>query len=118
MRRRTRNRREEVEARNQLDSVIYQLEKTIKDTGDKISADVKSKIEAGVVSAKKDLESNEVARMRSAIENLTKLGGEIYAQAQQAAAAAGAGGGAAPGGVRSLGSYFPSPFGGAHFFFS
>jgi molecular chaperone DnaK len=92
------NRREEVETRNQLDSVIYQLEKTIKDTGDKISADVKSKIEAGVVSAKKDLESNEVAKMRSAIENLTKLGGEIYAQAQQAAAAAGAGGGAAPGG--------------------
>jgi len=77
---------------------FIQLEKTIKDTGDKISADVKSKIEAGVVSAKKDLESNEVARMRSAIENLTKLGGEIYAQAQQAAAAAGAGGGAAPGG--------------------
>jgi molecular chaperone DnaK len=92
------NRREEVETRNQLDSVIYQLEKAIKDTGDKISADVKSKIEAGVVSAKKDLESNEVARMRSAIENLTKLGGEIYAQAQKAAAAAGAGGGAAPGG--------------------
>jgi len=32
--RRTKNRREEVEARNQLDSVIYQLEKTIKDTGE------------------------------------------------------------------------------------
>ena len=43
------NRREQVEARNQLDSVIYQLEKTVKDAGDKIPADVKSKIEAGVV---------------------------------------------------------------------
>jgi molecular chaperone DnaK len=57
---------------------------------------VKTKIEAGLAEAKKDLESNDVARMRGAIENLTKLGGEIYAHAQQAAAA-GPGAGAAPG---------------------
>jgi molecular chaperone DnaK len=82
------NRREQIEARNQLDSVIYQLEKTVKDAGDKILADVKTKIDAGLVSAKKDLESNDAARMRAAVENLTKLGGEIYAQAQQAAAGA------------------------------
>jgi len=79
--------------------VVYQLEKTVHDAGDKIPADVKAKIDAGVAEAKKDLESNDVARMRTAIENLTKLGGEIYAHAQQAAAAgAGAGGGAATGG--------------------
>jgi molecular chaperone DnaK len=89
-------RRDEIETHNQLDSVIYQLEKTIKDAGDKIPADVKAKLEAGVADAKKELESNDTARMRAAIENLTKLGGEIYAHAQQAAAAAGAG--AAPGG--------------------
>jgi molecular chaperone DnaK len=93
-------RREQIETRNQLDSVVYQLEKTVHDAGDKIPADVKAKIDAGVAEAKKDLESNDVARMRTAIENLTKLGGEIYAHAQQAAAAAGAGadGGAATGG--------------------
>ncbi|HUL55246.1 MAG TPA: molecular chaperone DnaK [Opitutaceae bacterium] len=89
-------RRDEIETHNQLDSVIYQLEKTVKEAGDKLPADVKSKLEAGVAEAKKDLESKDTARMRAAIENLTKLGGEIYAQAQQAAAAAGAG--AAPGG--------------------
>jgi molecular chaperone DnaK len=91
------NRREQIEARNQLDSVIYQLEKTVRDTGDKIPADVKSKIEAGVADAKKELESNDAARMRAASENLSKLGGEIYAHAQQAAQAAGAAAGAAPG---------------------
>jgi molecular chaperone DnaK len=91
-------RREQIETHNQLDSVVYQLEKTVHDAGDKLPADVKSKIVAGVAEAKKDLESNDVARMRTAIENLTKLGGEIYAHAQQAAAAAGAGAGAATGG--------------------
>jgi molecular chaperone DnaK len=88
-------RRDQIETRNQLDSVIYQLEKTIKDGGDKLPADVKSKLEAGVADAKKELESNDATRMRAAIERLTKLGGEIYAQAQQAAGAAA---GAAPGG--------------------
>jgi molecular chaperone DnaK len=87
-----RKHREQVEARNQLDTVVYQLEKTVKDAGDKIPADVKAKIEAGVADARKDLESNDAARMRAAIEKLTKLGGEIYAHAQQAAAAAGAAG--------------------------
>ena len=86
-----RKHREQIEARNQLDTVVYQLEKTLKDAGDKIPADVKAKIEAGVADARKDLESNDAARMRAAIEKLTKLGGEIYAHAQQAAAAAGAG---------------------------
>jgi molecular chaperone DnaK len=91
-------RREQIEARNQLDSVIYQLEKTVHDAGDKLPADVKGKLEAGIVEAKKELESNDPVRMRAAIENLTKLGGEIYAHAQQAAAAAGAGPGGSGGG--------------------
>jgi molecular chaperone DnaK len=95
------NRREQIEAHNQLDSVVYQLEKTLKDTGDKIPADVKSKIEEGLASAKKDLESNDATRMRAAIENLTKLGGEIYAHAQQAAAAVGPGAGGATGETES-----------------
>jgi molecular chaperone DnaK len=88
------NHREQVEARNQLDSIIYQLEKTVHDTGDKIPADVKAKIEAGVADARKDLESNDAARMRAAVEKLSKLGGEIYAHTQQAAQAAGPAAGA------------------------
>ncbi len=89
-------RREAVEAKNQLDTTIYQIEKTMKDAGDKLPADLKSKLETAVASAKKDLESNDADRMKGAVENLTKLGGELYAQAQQAAQAAGAAGGPAP----------------------
>ncbi len=83
-------RKEAVEAKNQLDSTIYQIEKTLKDAGDKLPADKKSKIEAAIADAKKDLESNDADRMKSAQEKLTALGGELYAEAQAAAQAAGA----------------------------
>ena len=94
-------RREAVEAKNQLDSSIYQLEKTLKEAGDKLPADKKSKIESALADAKKDLESNDTARMKSSMEKLTTLGGELYAEAQkaaQAAASAGTDAGAAASG--------------------
>jgi molecular chaperone DnaK len=86
-----RKRKEAVETKNQLDSTIYQLEKTLKDAGDKLPADKKSKIESAIAEAKKDLESNDSARMKAAMEKLTALGGELYSEAQKAAEAAGAG---------------------------
>jgi molecular chaperone DnaK len=82
-------RREAVEAKNQLDSTIYQLEKTLKDAGDKLPAETKSKMESALAEAKKDLESNDAGRMKSAMEKLTALGGELYAAAQKAAPGAG-----------------------------
>ncbi len=85
-----RKRKEAVETRNQLDSAVYQLEKTLKETGDKIPAEAKSKIETALTSAKQDLESNDTDRMNAAIENLGKVGQELYAQAAQAGQAAGA----------------------------
>jgi molecular chaperone DnaK len=96
-------RREAVETRNQLDSSIYQLEKTLKDAGEKLPADKKGPIENALAAAKKDLESNDGARMKSALESLTKVGADLYADvaaaAQAAGAAAGAGAGAgSPGG--------------------
>jgi molecular chaperone DnaK len=84
-------RKETVEARNQLDTTIYQLEKTLKEAGDKVPAEVKNKFETALASAKKDVESNDVARMKSALENLSKIGAELYQQAQAAAGAASAG---------------------------
>jgi molecular chaperone DnaK len=89
-------RKEAVEAKNQLDTTIYQLEKTLKDAGDKVSGDLKTKFETAIADAKKDLESNDTARMKSALENLSKIGAELYQQAQAAGAA-----GAAPGGAPS-----------------
>jgi molecular chaperone DnaK len=87
-------RRDAVESRNQLDSSVYQLEKTLKDAGDKLPADKKSKVEGVLAEAKKALESNDGDQMKAALENLSKAGAEFYADVQAAAQAAGA----APGG--------------------
>jgi len=90
-------RREAVETRNQLDSSIYQLEKTLKDAGDKLPADKKGPIENALAAAKKDLESNDGARMKAALESLTKVGAALYADVAAAAQAAGAAAAAQPG---------------------
>jgi molecular chaperone DnaK len=89
-------RREAVEARNQLDTGIYQLEKTLKDAGDKLAADKKAKVEAALADARKDLESNDGDRMKSALEKLSRVGAEFYAETQAAAGAAPDGAGAPP----------------------
>jgi molecular chaperone DnaK len=85
-----RKRKESVEAKNQLDSTIYQLEKSVKEAGDKLPAGIKSKAEDAIKDAKKDLESNDTDRMKAAMEKLSAVGGEIYQEAQKAAQAAGA----------------------------
>jgi molecular chaperone DnaK len=84
-------RKEAVETKNQLDTAIYQLEKTLKDAGDKLAAGIKSKGEAAIADAKKDLESNDTDRMKAALEKISSVGAEIYQEAQKAAQAAGAG---------------------------
>jgi len=86
-------RREAVETRNQLDSTLYQLEKTLKDAGDKLPAAKKAKAEGVIADAKKALESNDGEKMKAALEQLSKAGAEFYADAQAAAQAAGAGAG-------------------------
>jgi molecular chaperone DnaK len=98
-------RKEAVEAKNQLDTTIYQLEKTLKDAGDKIPADVKGKFETALTDAKKELESNDTARMKAALETLSKIGAELYQSAQAAGAAAGA----APEGGAEAGGPAPEP---------
>jgi len=78
--------REEIEARNQLDGLVYQVEKTLKEHGDKISADEKGQVEAAVADAKKALEGTDAAAMNSAREALTqashKLAEAMYKTAQ------------------------------------
>ena len=81
-------RRDAVENRNQLDTAIYQLEKTLKDTGDKLPAERKAKVEQALADAKKALESNDGDQAKAALENLSKVGAEFYAEAQAAAEAA------------------------------
>jgi molecular chaperone DnaK len=81
-------RRDAVENRNQLDTAIYQLEKTLKDSGDKLPAERKAKVEQALADAKKALESNDGDQAKAALENLSKVGAEFYAEAQAAAEAA------------------------------
>jgi len=86
---RRRKRMEEVEARNRLDGIVYQAEKTIRDNRDKLNdADVKQAEEA-IEEAKKAVNEGGVARLRSAAENvektLHKMAEELYKKAQAAA---------------------------------
>ncbi len=96
-----RKNKEAVETRNKLDSVIYQTEKLLKESGDKIPADKKEPIEAVVAEAKKALESNDVDQMKAALEklqndpNMQAAVSEMYAQAQTESQP---GGGSAAGG--------------------
>jgi molecular chaperone DnaK len=88
--------REEIEARNQLDSLVYQMEKMLKENGDKISGDDKGQVESAVAEAKKALEGTDAAVMNSAREKLTqashKLAEAMYkAQQTPADGATGAG---------------------------
>ena len=96
-------RRDAVEIRNQLDTAVYQLEKTLKDAGDKVPAEKKSKVEGTLADAKKALESNDATRMKDALDSLGKAGAEFHAEAQAAAQAAESAAGA-PGGPEGGGA--------------
>jgi len=96
-------RKEAVETKNQLDSAVYQLEKTIKDAGDKLPAAIKSKGEAAIADAKKELESNDVDRMKAAMDKLTAVGAELYQEVQKTAQAAGPAEGEKPDGAKPEG---------------
>ena len=78
--------RDEIEARNQLDGLVYQMEKMLKENGDKISGDEKGQVESAVADAKKALEGTDAAAMNAAREKLTaashKLAEAMY-KAQQ-----------------------------------
>ena len=74
-----------METRNQLDSAIYQLEKTLRDSGDKLAEALKSKGDVALADAKKALESNDTDKMKASMEQLSKVGADLYAASQAAA---------------------------------
>ncbi|HUG42240.1 MAG TPA: molecular chaperone DnaK [Longimicrobiales bacterium] len=107
-----RGRKEKVEVRNQLDSLVYQVEKDVGEWGEKVKPDTKERIDASVERAKKALKQDDQAEMNAARDELMQAfsaaGQQMY-QEQQAGAAAGAAGaageadesGAEPGGSGS-----------------
>jgi molecular chaperone DnaK len=82
------NRKEMVETKNQADSLVYATEKSLKDLGDKVDAETKSKVEQEVEALKKIIEKDgNVDELKQGIESLTqashKLAEIMYAQATQ-----------------------------------
>ena len=77
-------RKEEVEARNNADSLAYQAEKTLRDLGEKVPADVKSEVEGKVAAVRSALQGKDTQRMRSAAqelsESLQRIGSAMYQQ--------------------------------------
>ncbi len=92
-------RKEAVETRNELDNMVYQAEKLLKEDGDKVSADNKSNLEAAIESSKKTLDDQqaETATLKADKEKLLEA---LNAAGQEIHAAGGAAGdpGAAAGG--------------------
>ncbi len=104
-----RRHRDEVEARNEADSSAYAAEKTLRDIGDKITADVKTDIESKIADVRSALSTDDVERLRSSKEALQQA---LYKASEQIYASAGAGGasdggdaGGAPGGDGASGTH-------------
>jgi molecular chaperone DnaK len=99
-------RREQIEAKNQLDSMVYNVEKMLRDQGDKISGSERGDVENSLADAKRVMESADKHQMDEARERLTqvshKLAEQMYskAQPQSAPGSSPSGGGNAAAGGR------------------
>jgi molecular chaperone DnaK len=110
------NRKDLIEAKNTADNAIYTAEKALRDFGDKVPADVKSKVETEVANVKKTLESDDPARIKSATEQLfqvvQQIGASVYQQGSpEAGPAAGPEAGPTPGGEEPGPDNGPKPGG-------
>jgi molecular chaperone DnaK len=89
-------RKEKIEARNQLDSLVYQVEKDTKDWGDKISEDAKQSVDSALERAKAALKQDDPAELNSAKEQLMQAFSAAGQQFYQSQAAQGEAAGAGP----------------------
>jgi molecular chaperone DnaK len=87
--------REQIEARNQADSLVYSTERTLREHGDKVPAEDKQAIESALNDLREALKGEDIARINQARENLTrashKLAEAMYRASQTAGAGAGSG---------------------------
>jgi molecular chaperone DnaK len=73
-------RKELVNARNTLDGLIYTIEKTVKENGEKIEAATKTSVEEALVEARKHLDSKDLAELQKATETLTAASNKMAEQ--------------------------------------
>ena len=82
-------RREQVEARNQTEAMVHQVEKTLKDGGDKVAPESKTEAEAAIAGARTALEGQDADALKAANDRLTQVAmkiGEAMYKADAAAA--------------------------------
>ena len=82
-------RKESVDAKNNLDALVFQIEKVLNESGDKLDADDKAKLESAVNKAKETLKGDDVDAYKKEAEELQKVSNEVFTKMYQAAAANG-----------------------------
>ena len=86
-----RKKKEMIELRNQADSTVYQTEKTIKEFGEKVPADIKKQVEEKLAAVKTAKDGTDSAALKKALDELSetvqKIGSELYKNKEQAAPA-------------------------------
>ena len=95
--------RDEIEAKNQLDSMVYNVEKMLKEHGDKISGSERGDVENAVADAKKALEGGDKSAMDKAREQLTSASHKLAEQMYKAAQPSGGAGPSAQAGPQPSG---------------
>jgi molecular chaperone DnaK len=83
-----RKRREEVETRNQAEALTFQAERTLRDLGDKVSAEDRAAVENGVSALRESLKGSDVAAIQSGMASLAETLQRVSTAAYQAAASA------------------------------
>jgi molecular chaperone DnaK len=103
--------REKAEVRNEADSMIYSTEKNIKDLGDKVNAEDKSKTEEAIAELRKALEGGDIQTIKDKTEALKQVSYKIAEEIYKQQAAAGQQGG--PGAGPDMGGFDPNMGAGA-----
>jgi molecular chaperone DnaK len=96
-------RKELIEARNQADTMVYSVEKNIKEFGDKVDASEKSRIEDAIAKVKKAIEGDDLDAIKKTQDELMNVSHKL-AEAMYAKTAGGAGGPGAAGGAGAAGA--------------
>ncbi|HEX5576200.1 MAG TPA: molecular chaperone DnaK, partial [Gemmatimonadales bacterium] len=92
------SRREQIEARNQLDSLVYRVEKDSKEWADRLPADAKSRLDAALEGGRQALRTGDVDSIRRALDELNQAYSAAGASLYQTAGAGQPGGGPTEGG--------------------
>ena len=92
-----RAKREEIESKNQLDALVYNVEKTLREQGDKVPPSERGDVENAIADAKKALDSNDKGQMDRAREHLTQVSHKLAEQMYRAAPPPGGTGAASAG---------------------